>query len=117
MEEIRLLANLSVRRGCGFAGLAIATVMAGLMFDAGLAFKTGAILTAIVAVVLVIRGIAAPQRNFKETEVWYLLSPESRPPEDQGRRMINGALREVYLEHAEWAAGVAVVLWLVPLLP
>jgi hypothetical protein len=111
MDQIRRLAVLSVRRGCGFAGLAVATVMSGLMFDHALA-----VLTAIVAVVLLVRGIAAPRRNFRETEVWYLLPREERPPGDHGGRVINGILRDVYLQHAEWAAVIAVGLWLVPFL-
>jgi multisubunit Na+/H+ antiporter MnhB subunit len=114
MDQIHRLAVLSVRRGCGFAGLAIATVMAGLMFDHALAFKSGAALTAIVAIVLLFRGIVAPRRNFRETEVWYLLPRDSRPPGDHGGRVINGILRDVYLQHAEWAAVIAVGLWLVP---
>jgi hypothetical protein len=116
MEKIRQIAVLSVRRACGFGALAIAMVMWGLIYDPVLAFQSGAILTAIVAVVLYCKGIAAPRQDHRRTELWILLDKDSRPPQAYARRIVNSVLTEVYNEHAKWAGGIAALFFLVSLL-
>lgn len=112
MDRIRKLAILSVRRACGFAGLAICTVMIGLIADPPLAFRSGAILTALTAAVLFYKAIEAPGRNHRDTELWILLKRDPGLPEAYAGRIMNSILRDVYLQHAEMAAGVAIAFWL-----
>jgi hypothetical protein len=112
MDRIRKLAILSVRRACGFAGLAIGTVMVGLMTDPPLAFRAAAILTAITAAVLFYKAFEAPSRDHRETELWFLLDRDPGLPQAFAGRIINNVLREVYLQHARMAAVIAAGLWL-----
>ena len=92
MEKIRQIAVLSVRRACGFGALGIAMIMWGLIYDPVLAFQSGAVLTAIVAVILYYRAMQAPQRDHTQTEVWLLLDKELRPPPAYARRIVNSTL-------------------------
>jgi hypothetical protein len=112
MDRIRKLAVLSVRRACAFAGLAIGTVMVGLITDPPLAFRAAAILTAITAAVLFYKAFEAPRRNHRETELWFLLDRDPGLPEAFAGRVINNVLREVYLQHARMAVAIAGGLWL-----
>jgi hypothetical protein len=115
MDKIRQTAVLSVRRACAFGALAIAMTMWGLIYDPALAFQSGAILTAIVAVILYYRGMKAPHRDHTQTELWILLDKELRPPPAYARRIVNGALGEVYHEHARWAVGIAALFAVISL--
>lgn len=112
MERIRVLAVLSVRRACAFAALAIVTVMFALVADPLLSLRSGAILTTFAAAVLYWRGLQAPRRNHRHTELWILLDGATNPPDSHMGRVINNTLREVYLWHAERAAIIAALLWL-----
>lgn len=107
MENIRKIAVLSVRRACGFGALAIAMVMWGLIFDPILAFQSGAVLTAIMAVILYYKAMEAPRRDHTQTELWILLEKELRPPPAYARRIVNSTLSDVYSQHAKWAVGIA----------
>lgn len=109
MENIRKIAVLSVRRACGFGALAIAMVMWGLIFNPVLAFQSGAVLTAIMAVILYYKAMEAPRRDHTQTELWILLEKESRPPAAYARRIVNSTLSDVYNQHAKWAVGIAVL--------
>jgi hypothetical protein len=107
-----VLAVLSVRRACGFAALAILTVMFGLAAEPYLSLKSGAVLTTLVAAVLAWKTLEAPTRNYKHTELWIMLERTPEAAHHQVGRMINSTLREVYLWHAERAAMIALALWL-----
>ena len=61
LETIEKLAVVSVARGCGFAALAIVTVMVGLSDQIDVACKAGGILTLGTCVILAIRGWTAPR--------------------------------------------------------
>jgi hypothetical protein len=113
MDNIRAMAVLSVRRGCGFAGLAIATMMFGLISDIVLSFRTGAVLTTLAAVVLFWKAYEAPRRDYRRTELWIMLEHTPDVPAANAGRVINGVLQEVYRSHAEAAAAIAFLLWLV----
>jgi hypothetical protein len=115
MDKIRQIAVLSVRRACGFGALGIAMTMWGLIYDPVLAFQSGALLTAMVAVILYYRAMQAPQRDHTETEVWLLLDKELRPPPAYAKRIVNGTLGEVYREHARWAVGIAALFAVISL--
>jgi hypothetical protein len=112
MDDIRRLAVLSVRRGCGFAALAICTVMFALIHEPVLSFRSGAILCALAAAVLYFKSRRAPHRNHRDTELWLLLGRDSQPPDAYAGRIINSVLAETYWRHACYAVYVASGLWL-----
>jgi len=112
MDRIRVLASLSVRRACGFAGLAIVTVMFGLAAYPEMSFRSGAVLTSFATAVLFWKALEAPTRNYRDTELWIMLDRMPDIPEAQVGRFINDVLHEVYIWHAERAAAIALMLWL-----
>jgi len=120
-DQLRRHADNSIRRGCGFALLAVFTFMFGLAGDPYLAVRAGAILMTLAAVVLYWRGSNAPRRNFKHTEVWLAIRDLPALPKDRLQGLIGQALAESYFWHARGAAyvalamwGVALVLWAIP---
>jgi hypothetical protein len=113
MDRVTTMADLSIRRACGFAALAIGTVMASLSFDAVLCFRSGALLTALVAAVLWFMAHGALRRNVRRTELWTLLGGKVPVPPDRAQLVLGTVLRDRYLWHATVAAGVAVALWAV----
>jgi heme A synthase len=112
MESIRTAAFASVGRACGFAFLGVVSVMTGLAYDPVLSVKSGAILSAIVALILVQRMFRAPTRDFRDTEVWIMLAKEVRPPAAFAQRMIGAALAESYRYCAIWAGCISGSLWM-----
>lgn len=112
MDDIRALAVLSVRRGCGFAALAIVTVMFGLLFEPLTSLRSGAVLITFSAVVLYWKALEAPRRNYRHTELWIMLQRTPDIPDARIGQLINSVLHEVYLWHAERAAALAFCLWL-----
>ena len=111
MERIRILATLSIRRACGFAGLAICTFMVGLYPYPAMCFRTGAVMTAVAAVVLLIKAKRAPVQNHRQTELWYMLERNPGLPEAYAGRVINSILAEEYRRHAKYAGWVGAGLW------
>lgn len=110
MDRIQYLANLSVRRGCGFAGLAIFTAMFGMAGDPTLSVRIGAALVTLTGLVLAFLAWRAPHRDYRRTELWIMLDkgrdlPPGYPPE-----VICQVLRDVYLRHAELAGAIALVM-------
>lgn len=102
-DAIRRCAEISIRRGCGFAAIAIFSAMIGAASEPAICFKLGAGFAALTAVILYCRGRAAPTRNFRRTEVWLMLGDAPALPRERLQSMIGGALAEIYLAHA-WAA-------------
>lgn len=109
-DDIRRYAELSVRRGCGFALLAIVTAMVGFSSEPWIAVRTGAIFVLIAAVVLFWRGRAARARNYRHTEVWLMIEDAPALPRDRLQDMIGGALADTYFAHARLAAYMALAL-------
>jgi hypothetical protein len=116
MQRVQDCADQSIRRGCGFGFLAVATAMVGMSSEMALAMKMGAIGTSLMAAILVLKGLNAPRRNFKHTEVWILLDRRHNFPDGRAQAVIGNILRERYLWHATWVASAAVTLWLVSFL-
>lgn len=115
MNEIEKLADLSVKRGCAFALLAITTVMTGLAGMPLIALKSGAILLALMVAVLSFRAVFAANQSCRRTEVWVMLGQNRRPPEAQAQRLISEALRAAYWRYAELSAVGSLILWLLAL--
>jgi hypothetical protein len=109
-EDIRRYAELSVRRGCGFALMAIVTAMVGFSGEPWIAVRAGAMFVLIAAVVLFWRGWTARHRNYRHTEVWLMIEDAPSLPRDRLQAMIGGALADVYFAHARLAAYVALTM-------
>ena len=121
MDPMEAVTDRCIRRGLGFAGLAIGTVMLALSFDLALALRSGADLIAVTAVDMLIAAWHAPRRDMRHSEAWALLNdlqPEmvqGRPRKDVQKRL-QDVLRRRLLWHAERVGVVAVALWTVALL-
>lgn len=115
MDKIRSLALVSVARACGFAGLAIVTLMVGLSYDPVLMIRAGAISLTIGAAVLRLFALAAPHRNPRRTEVWIMLDPADAPPPEVACQVINRTLAEIYNLFSRWTFKAGLLLWLLSL--
>ena len=116
MDDMRRIAFETVSRACGFASLAIFCVMIGLSFEPRAAFQAGAMLTLLMAAILMLKAYGARTKHYRRTEMWLYLTDEQRPPEAYAQRMTSAVLEQTYLTFARWTAMVAVVLgilWLV----
>jgi hypothetical protein len=109
-EDIRRYAELSVRRGCGFALMAIVTAMVGFSGAPWIAVRSGALFMLIAAVILFWKGWTARSRNYRHTEVWLMIEDAPALPRERLQSMIGGALAEVYFSHARLAAYVALIM-------
>ncbi len=112
IERIRAAAMTSIGRACLFFMLAVGTVMAGLTAWPYLAFKSGAILTTLLAMILTLRATLIDRQDIKRTETWFLLRARDEKLDERARRMIAGVLRETYRTLALYAALIAVGCWM-----
>lgn len=110
MDRIEYLADLVVKRGFGFALLAVATVMLGLSYDLVMCFKSGAILEALHGSVLALFAYNAPRWNHRSTELWVLLHKGADLPPDYPPALLLEVLRKTYIRYAEFCATLALVL-------
>ncbi len=109
-EAIRRFAELSVRRGCGFAAIAIGSAMVGAASQPGICFRVGAGFAMLTAIVLYWRGRRAPTRNFRRTEVWLMMDDPPAVSRERLQAMIGSALAEAYLAHAWIAAWITLLM-------
>ena len=109
-DAIRRCAEISVRRGCGFAAIAIFSAMVGTASEPAICFKLGAGFVALTAVILYWRGRNAPTRNFRRTEVWLMIEDAPALPRNRLQSMIGTALAETYLAHAWIAAWITLLM-------
>ena len=109
-QAIHRYAEISVRRGCGFVAIAIASAMVGAASEPDVCFRLGAGFAALTAVVLYWRGRRAPTRNFRRTEVWLMIEDAPALPRERLQRMIGEALAETYLAHALVAAWITLMM-------
>jgi hypothetical protein len=112
-DDIRRHAELSVRRGCGFALMAIVTAMVGFSGQPWIAIRSGAVLVTIAAVVLFWRGWRARTRNYRRTEVWLMIEDAPSLPRERLQALIGQALSEAYFSHARVAAYIALAMCLI----
>lgn len=110
MQEIETLAILSVRRACGFAALAVATLMFGLIGTPVTAFGSGAVCCLLAAVILYWKSELAMRTDHRRTELWMMLAKSHRPPHHVAAVVVPRILRRVYREHCRWAVAVAATL-------
>ena len=112
IARIREFAFQSIGRGCMFALLAIATVVSGLVWAPVLAAKSGALLMTLACAILAYRALSAPRRSYRRTEAWVLMGRVHDLPEDRAQAVFSGIMAETYWWFAQWAAAIALVLWL-----
>lgn len=110
-DRIRRATVQSIGRGCLFALLAIGMTVFGLISWPILAFKSGAILTALLTAVLVLRGEFALRQDFRRTETWLLMGRQHTLPEAHAPRAILGILQDTYRRFAVYAAALSVACW------
>ncbi len=115
MDRIKYLADLSIRRGCGFGLIAIATASVGMSSDALLALKLASICASAMVAILLVKAMHAPTRNYKRTEVWIMLEKRHDLPELRAQQVFGNILRERYMWHATVTAAAAGILWLATL--
>ena len=115
MHQLEALADLSIRRACGFVGFAMLTAMLSLSFDPLLAFRTGAWILALTALGLAIVGWRTPRRDIRRSEVYTLLRsaglPRERLNEPATRLRIANVLHARLVWHAERVALAAMAFW------
>ena len=116
MDPLEIVTDRCIRRGLGFAGLAIGMVMLALSFDLPLALRCGADLVSLTAVAMLFGAWRAPRRYMRHTEIWATLSawqPEmvrGRPKQVVQEEM-RRVLRRRLLWHAEQFVLVALSLY------
>ena len=110
MDQIENAAYVSVGRACGFAGLAIFCLLAGLSFDPVLATETGGKACLVVTAVLVVKALWAPYQPYERTELWLILPKDHKPPENVAQKLIGTTLRHTYVWFAQQAAAIAAIL-------
>jgi len=116
MNCIETLAETSVARGCGFAGLAIVVLMLGLSWDLALATQVGGVLALLASLVLLVKARSARRRPHDRTELWIMLEYSERPPSAIAQAVVGRALERWYLFFALHAAMTAASLLAVSLL-
>ena len=115
LDRIKYLADVSIRRGCGFGLIAICTAALGMSFDGFLALKLAAICATAMVAILFVKALQAPTRPYKHTEVWIMLEKRHGLPEARAQQVLGNILRERYMWHATVTATGAGVLWLATL--
>lgn len=104
LDRIEMLATRSVARGCGFAMLAIGTMMAGLSYQPALALEMGGVFSLVVTLVLLVCAARAPSKPYRETELWVMLEPGERPPSTIAQGIVSRQLKSAYLNFAYYFA-------------
>jgi hypothetical protein len=117
IDPVEVVIDHCIRRGLGFAGLAVGLVMLSLSFDLPLALRCGAGLVAAVAGVMLVGAWQAPRRDMRHSEAWALLDTW-QPEVLRGRRgdvqdRLRQTLRRRLMWHAERVGLLALGLWVV----
>lgn len=116
-KRIDHLARLSVARGCGFALIALVTMVVGLSGEMAVALSVGGVMSLMACFILLLKAANAPRDDYKSTELWLMLAPHDRPQAGVAQRVIAVARRAALIEFALLAAClsagqlVASLLW------
>lgn len=116
MQKIRDIAFMCVGRAVFFGTLAITLIMLSLAFHPVASFKAGALLSLVMAAVLLFFAMTASKRPARKTEVWLYLDEASRPINDHAQKAFSTLMREVYGIYAHRAFNAAVGLFVVAML-
>ena len=88
------------------------TAMTGFIAEPVVGLRIGAALVAITACVLMIKAHNAPQRPYRQTELWLLMDRHSDLPEDRIQQILGGVLADTYGRYARYAIIIAIGFWL-----
>lgn len=116
MHEIRTVAVTCIGRAVLFGSLAIGCVMVAFSFNPVSSFRAGAVLTLLMAAILLGNAWGAGRRNPRHTEVWLYLDDRSRPANAEAVFLFATVLREVYANFGRIALIVACAFYLVSIL-
>lgn len=116
VDRIRQCAETSIRRGLGFALLALGCLVIGFSFLPVLALQAAATGTLLISVVLFIRSREAPRNDYRRTETWLLLDRRSDLPPERLQRVIGGILQQLYRRYALMMLATSCCCWVVGLL-
>lgn len=84
-----------------FGWFAIGLIVISFSFELAHALNAGAILTLIMAQILIIKAFATPWQSPQSTEVWLHLDDGSRPTGKAGAKVFASILADVYLRFAQ----------------
>ena len=96
MEKIHEIALACIGRAVMFGVLAIACVMVGFSFNPVSSLRSGALLTLMMAAVLLWKAWSAGHKDPKTTEVWLYLDENNRPTDQYARLAFAIVMRDVY---------------------
>lgn len=116
MDSVRKVAVMCTARAVMFGTLAISCVMFAFAFSPPVAFRTGAVLTMGMAVILLLKAHYALYQQPKHTEVWLYLDEHSKPRDPEAARRFGTVLRDVYGRFAAGSFAAACGLFLVSLM-
>ena len=111
MTPYARFAFFTLARDAAFVTLAGVTLMIGFSFAPPLAFKVGASVALIFAIVLLARSYWLTDERFRRSEAWRALRPDERPAGEHGVALARAHLQELMLHFAKSASGVAGVLY------
>ncbi len=109
-ETIERLTLISISRGVGFAALAVLCLMVGFAADFVNVLRAGGIGSLLITIVLYFKAQNTSPERYKRTEVWIMLDPRERPPEDVAPRMVAEARRTILLRWTERSAWISAAL-------
>lgn len=107
LARIESAARTSILRAMSFATLAITMVMVGLSYDPASALKSGGILFGIAALVLYLKAMKAPSRDFRRTEVYLILDGDLGMGEREAQSAISSLLQRIYQRFAIYSGYMA----------
>lgn len=112
-QQIEDLALFSVARGCGFAAIAILTVVVGLSDNMELALRCGGLFSMLTCLVLLLKARNARSKPYKSTELWLLIPKADRPTAAVAQDLISRCLRGAYIHfalHSAWISAAMLAL-------
>jgi hypothetical protein len=111
LKRLETLADLVIRRACGFASLAILLVMLSLSFQLALALRSGAMLVTLLWLIMLLKRAFVPSQDMRRSELWLMLAdhhaPDMLPMQAKLRAVFAARLRW----HADRIGAFAITLW------
>lgn len=111
MNPCERFAFFTLARDASFVTLAGVTLMVGFSFAPPLAFKIGASVALLFAILLLIRSYMLTDERFRRCEAWRTLTPEERPAGDHGRHLARRQFDGLLLRFAKTSSGIASVMF------
>lgn len=101
----------TLARDASFFLLGAVTLMVGFSFAPPLAFKIGASIALIFALLMLLRSTLLTEERFRRSEVWRALEPDERPSGEHGLRAARDYMDEMMLRFAKSSSAIAGVLY------